>query len=129
MSNSNDIFHKNRDQFLEYLKKEQGYSKAETEEVDSYMRDNFGDAWNKQEIRTKPVKVSAWKQFKNWLKEKLAYIFTRRKVKTQTEAYKVETVEKSFRLSKSAKTNLLLLIGGALAVVVVWQMINKNKRR
>lgn len=61
--------------FKDYLQKKQGYTKDETEELDAWMKKEYGEAWTKQE-RPKPVsEKSRWLRFKEWC----AWVWTGKK--------------------------------------------------
>lgn len=51
-----------KETFLDYLQTEQGYTKEEVEEVDQYMNENYGDYWNKQEVKV----PSFWQRVRIW---------------------------------------------------------------
>lgn len=64
-----------REMFAEYLEKKHGYTKSETQELDAWMKNEYGESWTKQETHSAPVKKSRWVRFKEWA----AYVWSGKK--------------------------------------------------
>jgi hypothetical protein len=112
---------KNRGEFLNYLKKSEGYSQNEVSEVDAYMTNQFGESWTKQEVTTKEPKLTNWQRAKKWFSE----LFKRKKPKHKVV---IERAERASSDGMKTLKKLLPMIGIVIVGVVIYSLIKKGRR-
>ena len=143
--------------FKDYLQKKQGYTKAETDELDAFMKKEYGEAWTKQE-RSKPLgEKSRWERFKEWAawvwtgkkkeeyqseydqyKEKLSTLKTELAGQTLSDGVTTLTIDDTFagqnsqpKRGLSPKQKKLIMLIGVVAVVVLFAAVihQRGKRK